>query len=198
MKTMGSSARGVALIDVIVTVGVVGILAGIAIPALLATRERDAARMAARYMARRLDGLRIEAVRRNVVVSMRFDPDNPGRVGVFADGDGDGVLQRDIDQGIDYRLAPDAALSDHVGSVDVRIARDVPDPDGSGTLRAGSDPVRLGATNLLSLTPLGTATSGTVYLSGASGPQMAIRVLGATGRMRVLWFDQARRTWRED
>jgi len=196
--TMGNSARGAALIDLIFTFGLVGILAGIAIPALHATRERDAARMAARYMARRLDGLRIEAVRRNVVVSMRFDPDDPGRFGVFADGDGDGVLQRDIDRGVDYLLVPETSLSDHFASVGVRIARDVPDPDGSGTLRAGSDPVRLGASNLLSLTPLGTATSGTVYLAGRAGPQMAIRVLGSTGRMRVLWFDEASRAWRED
>jgi glutamate synthase domain-containing protein 3 len=60
---------------------------------------------------------------------------------------------------------------------------------------AGSDPVRLGASNLLSFTPLGTATSGSVFVRGRDGSQFAIRVLGATGRVRVQRFVVHSRTW---
>ena len=40
------------------------------------------------------------------------------------------------------------------------------------------------------------ATSGTLYVSAPRGPQMAIRVFGATGRIRVLMFDARMRQWR--
>jgi glutamate synthase domain-containing protein 3 len=53
---------------------------------------------------------------------------------------------------------------------------------------AGSDPVKLGASNLLSFTPLGTSTSGSVFVRGRDGSQFAVRVLGATGRARVLRY----------
>jgi Tfp pilus assembly protein FimT len=195
---MSHSVRGAALIDLVFTCGLIATLAGIAIPAVHATRDRDAARMAARYLADRLHAIRVDALRRNVTVAIRFDPTEVGRFGPYADGDGDGVLQGDIDRGTDHSLAPEARLADFFQNVSFRIRQDVPDPDGSGTLPADSDPVRIGSSNLLSFSPLGSATSGTLYLSGESGPQMAVRVLGSTGRVRVLSFDVASRQWRAD
>jgi Tfp pilus assembly protein FimT len=66
---MRTSARGAALIDVVFTCGLVGIIAAIAIPTLHATRERDAGRVAARYLAHRLQLVRVEAVRRNTTAT---------------------------------------------------------------------------------------------------------------------------------
>jgi type II secretory pathway pseudopilin PulG len=195
---MGHSSRGAALIDVIVTCGLVAVLCAIAIPTLQATRDRDAARSAARYLANRLHLTRIEAVRRNTNVSLRFDPDDLGRIRLFADGNGDGVRQVDIDGGIDPALGPDADIEELFPNVSLQIVATVREPDATGTLDAGSDPVRIGASSLLSFSPLGSATSGTIYLAARTGPQLCVRVLGATGRTRVLWFDTANRTWRQD
>jgi type II secretory pathway pseudopilin PulG len=186
------------VIDVVVSCGVAGIMAGIAIPSLQASRDQHAARLAARYLNARLQVVRLEALRRNTTVAMRFDPGEVGLFAVFADGDGDGVLQRDVDGGIDPRLQPDARLSEVFATVSFRIAATVPAPDGGAVLDAGSDPLRLGASNFLSFSPLGSATSGTLYLAGESGPQMAVRVLGTTGRVRVLWFDWIAAQWRDD
>jgi hypothetical protein len=145
-----------------------------------------------------MQGARLEALRRNTTVALRFDPGDVGRLRVYVDGDGDGVLQRDVDSGVDVPLGPDTRVSDDVADVAVRITRDIPDPDGRGTLVAGSDPVRLGSSNFLSFGPLGGATSGTIYLAGRDGTQVCVRVLGATGRVRVLRFDVAGRAWRQD
>jgi hypothetical protein len=49
--------------------------------------------------------------------------------------------------------------------------------------------VQLGRTNLLTFTPAGTATSGTIYIRDREGTQWAVRVLGATGRTRVLRYE---------
>ena len=158
----------------------------------------NAARAAARYVAHRLQTVRLEALRRNVCVAIRFDPIDIGRFGVYIDGDGDGVLQTDVDGGTDRTLTADARLADSFETVAFRIANDVPDPEGTTVLSANSDPLRLGSSNFLSFSPLGSSTSGTLYLSAPTGPQMAVRIMGATGRMRVLRFDPAAREWRDE
>ena len=198
MPMRAHSPRGAALVDLVFSCGVISILAAIAIPTIHAARDRDITRMAARFLANRLQVARYESLKRNTCVALRFDPLEIGRFGVYADGDGDGVLQADIDTGTDIAITPDQRLADSFVTVGLGIARDVPDPDGSGTLAAGSDPIRLGSSNFLSFSPIGSATSGTIYLSGPGGAQTAVRVMGATGRMRVLLFDVATRTWREE
>jgi hypothetical protein len=195
---MNSSARGVALVDLIVACAVMVSVCGIAVPALLATHERDVVRLAGRHLASRMQWLRLEALKRNTSVAMRFDPVEVGLVATYVDGDDDGVRQGDVDNGIDRSLAPDGRLADLFAGITAGIARDVPSPDGSGVLTAGSDPIRLGSSNFLTFGPTGGATSGTIYLSGRGGPQVCVRIFGATGRVRVLWFDAPSGTWRHD
>jgi hypothetical protein len=55
--------------------------------------------------------------------------------------------------------------------------------------------LRIGATPLLSLSPLGTATSGTLYIRGRDGTRMGVRILGATGRTRLLRYDPRSGAW---
>lgn len=190
--------RGAALIDVIFCCALIGVLAAIAVPSLQASRDRDATRMAARYLANKLQLLRVEALRRNRSVAMRFDPADLGRYAAYVDGDGDGVLQADIDQDIDTLLEEGAHLVSVFSTIALRVALPVPMPDGGGMLAADSDPVRIGNTNLVSFSPTGSSTSGTIYLAGRDGSQMCVRLLGSTGRIRVLWFDRASAAWRPE
>ena len=60
----------------------------------------------------------------------------------------------------------------------------------------GLSHVRAGPADQLSLSPIGTSTGGTLYVSGRGGAQFAVRVAGVTGRTRVLRFDPGPRTWR--
>jgi hypothetical protein len=193
-----TAMRGATLIDLIFTCGLIAVIAVVAIPSLHASRERDAALMAARHLASKLTVLRIEAIRRNRSVAMRFDPDELGRFGTYVDGDGDGVLQQDIDRGIDRSLEAEAHLAHYFATVSYRVALSVPMPDGSGVIAAGADPLRIGGSNLLSFSPVGSATSGTIYLAGRAGTQVCVRVFGATGRVRVLRFDRVSDAWRPD
>lgn len=190
--------RGAALIDVVFAAGLIAVLSGMAIPMLHASRQHDAARSAARYLAARLQQARVEALRRNVSVAVRFDPADLDRFGVYADGDGDGVQENDITRGVDALIAPEARLSDYTGPVVLRVSQDVVEPDTQAPLAAGSNPLRIGRSTLLSFSPLGSATGGTLYLAATAGPQMAVRIFGATSRMRVLRFDAAARQWREE
>lgn len=193
-----TSPRGIALIDLVVACGLIALIGVTAVPSLQTARERDAARLAARYVAARMASVRIDALRRNRNVALRFDPADPNRMAIYADGDGDGVLQADIDAGIDPLIAPPFHLADLFGDASFRVAWTVPSPDGATVIPAGADPVRIGNTNLLSFSPLGSATGGSLYVAGAGGTQLCLRVLGATGRVRVLRFDPASNTWRQD
>jgi hypothetical protein len=55
--------------------------------------------------------------------------------------------------------------------------------------------LRIGASQFVSFGPGGTGTSGTLYLSTREGRQLAVRLLGATGRIRVLAFQPATGHW---
>jgi hypothetical protein len=116
---------------------------------------------------------------------------------LFADGDGDGVLQRDVEAGVDPSLTPMEFLDNHARDVSLRINQAVTDAGGSGELSPGDDALRIGATALLSFSPHGGATAGTLYVAARRGPQMAIRVFGGTGRVRILTFDAQARQWRQ-
>ena len=79
----------------------------------------------------------------------------------------------------------------------LRINQEIVDVSGSAVLAPGDDPLRIGNTSMLTFSPLGSATSGTLYVAAHRGPQMAIRVFGATGRVRVLMFDARTRQWHQ-
>ena len=191
-------ARGAALLDVLFTCSFIALLAAIAIPSLHASRERDAVEMAARHLASRMNLLRIEAIRRNRYVAMRFDPEDLGLYATFVDGDGDGVLQNDVSNGVDPALDREARVTDNFAAVSFRVPVDVPSPDGGAVIAADSDPIRIGKSNFVTFSPLGTSTSGTIYLAGRGGTQLCVRIFGATGRIRVMRFDPGTASWRQD
>ncbi|MEO8678289.1 MAG: GspH/FimT family pseudopilin [Vicinamibacterales bacterium] len=190
------AARGAALIDGVVALAIVLVMGAMAFPVVGATLDRERTVVGARYLAGSVQRARLEALTRNTAVAVRLElAGERTSLQLFADGNGNGVLQRDIDRGVDVAVTGRDWLDDHAREVALRINQLVPDIGGSGSLSPGSDPLRIGNTSLLAFSPLGTATSGTLYVSAPRGPQMAIRVYGATGRVRVLLFDAQTRQW---
>lgn len=188
--------RGMTVFEIAVVVGLVALVAVVGMPVLAQVTSDVRTHSAARYLATRVQSARLEAARRGVHVAVRFEPHPDGlRFRTYVDGNGDGVRNADIARGIDWPLGPSDALPDHFGDADLRVAIPVPGIDGGAAVPLGADPVRLGASALLSWSPLGSSTSGTVYIAGPRGPQLAVRVFGATGRVRVLRFDPGAGRW---
>ncbi len=191
------SARGLAIVDIVVATAVATIVTAAAIPAVAGAMDRDRAEVGAQYLKGQVVRAQLEALRRGACVALRWTGDGPeARWQVFVDGNGNGVSTADIAHGIDWPIGPEERLSDHVRDVALRINQSVPDIGGNGTLEAGSDAIRIGRTSLLSFSPTGSATSGTLYVSASRGPQLALRVMGATGRVRLLRFDRGAGGWR--
>ena len=49
---------------------------------------------------------------------------------------------------------------------------------------------------MVTFTPLGTATAGSLYVRGKHNVQSVVRIFGETGRTRLLKFTRGSRTWK--
>jgi Tfp pilus assembly protein FimT len=189
-------AGGAALIDIVVASALCVVMVAIAVPVVGGTLERERTIVGAQYLAGQVLRARLDSLKRARSVAVRLEViGERTQLQLFADGNGNGVLQRDIDRGIDPALAPLEWLDDQARDISLRVNQTIKDVAGTATIAAGDDPLRIGNTALLAFSPLGSATNGTLYVAAHRGPQMAVRVFGATGRVRVLMFDTQTRLW---
>ena len=151
---------------------------------------------AARHLAALARLTRVQAATRSTRVGLRFDSEGGEyRYAVYVDGNDNGLRQRDVRRGIDVPITPIERIGDRFPGVSFGVAAGVVGVSNGQVLTAGSDPIQLGVADTLTFTPLGTATSGTMYVRSRSGRQYAVRVLGATGRTRVLAFRPESTSW---
>jgi Tfp pilus assembly protein FimT len=171
------------------------LLGAVATPGLLAARDGVRADGAADYLVGLLQGARMEALKRRAHVAIRFEADGGNYVlATYVDGNGNGVRAADITSGADALLRPAERLDQQFANVTFGFETGVPDVDGVDA-GADPDPIRVGRSRMLSFSPTGTSSTGTVYLRGKGGRQVAVRVLGATGRVRSLLYDFGGRRW---
>ena len=200
MSLSGRSVRlvgsaGVSLTELLFCIALTATLTGLALPGMLTGLDHARAAAAARYLAGQARLARMMAVSRSTTIALRFEPEGEDFwFAFYEDGNANGVRNADIRRGIDPRTTPLERIGDRFLGVVLGVADDVTSV-GGGSTELGDDPVRLGRSNLLSFTPIGTSTSGTVYLRGRGGAQFAVRVLGATGRTRVLEFNFGMGKW---
>jgi Tfp pilus assembly protein FimT len=191
----GSGAgAGFTLIELLLFVAISATLLAIAVP--LATSALDDMRtaMAARYLAGRILAARLDALQRSTCVGFRFEPSSSDYLfSTYTDGNQNGIRTTDIASGVDPIDATGERLADRFASVRFGLAAAVPDLDGVRQM-TDTDGVRIGSPKILTLSPDGTASSGTVYLRGARA-QYAVRVLGATGRTRVFHYQRGANQW---
>jgi Tfp pilus assembly protein FimT len=174
------------VIELVAVTAVIAILGAAAAAHVLSSVDHSRGYAAARYLAGRMALARTQAVSRGAAVGLRFTEEPAGfRVAVFQDGNGNGIRTLDVQAGVDRASEPSTSLFEQFPGVDIGLAPQSP----------ATSAVQLGQTNILTFTPLGTATSGTIYIRDRRGSQWAVRVLGATGRTRVLRYDAGTGDW---
>lgn len=165
-----------------------------AVPQATANLDEARAAAAARHIAARLRWARLEAASRGAAVGFQFQASGDGYAWTpYVDGNGNGLRARDIDSGVDEPLAASESIAALYAGAQFGLVPDVP-PVGASAPDGNLDPVRIGRTEIVSVSPIGGETSGTLYLR-AGRAQFAVRLLGATGRTRVLRFARGTRTW---
>jgi prepilin-type N-terminal cleavage/methylation domain-containing protein len=188
-------SRGFTFLEVLAAVTIIVVITAAAVPLAHANIDRARTSAAATYVSSRMALARFEAVKRSAFVGIQFVKVVDGYwFRTFVDGNGNGVLARDITRGIDQPLTANERLGHRFTGVEFGIHADVPNPDIDQPFDT-SDPIQIGPSMLMSFNPNGSATAGTVYIQGRYGNQFAVRVLGATGRTRILSFNHADRKW---
>lgn len=177
--------RGWTLLELLLVVAIFLVMAAVSVPYLKAYSEEAHLLGAGRQFKTEFLRGRSIAARLNVHAAIRFEEQPDGMYfSLYADGNHNGVRSADIRRGIDYRVSGPLPLTGGAPGVRVGINPDVPAiPPEHGTLNTG-DPIVFGA-NMLSFSPLGTATPGTFYLAGKYA-QAAVRVNGASARVRLM------------
>lgn len=198
---MKRSERGFQLVELLVVLALFLLLMGITVPSILHISGQWRLRLAAEEVVGTMRLARALAVRRCANVALKFRPraDGHATYSLYRDSDGDGVLNRDIDRGVDPMIAPPRRLEQigsqvRFGFPPGRLARDPASPH--KWLRNGDDPIRFNNSNLASFGPLGTATPGTVFLTDGQRGLAAVRVTGRTGRVKVVVYDFQEEVWK--
>jgi type II secretory pathway pseudopilin PulG len=187
-----SNERGLTLIEVLLATAIAVVTTAVAMPMGDTAVDEMRTGAAARYLAGRIVSARMDAARRSTAVAIRFEGAAPDYLMTpYADGNDNGVRSLDIRRGVDPAVGVPQRLADSFPGVRFGLRPDLPDIDG---VRGVADGVRIGAAKILTLGPDGTATSGTLYVQGRAA-QYAVRILGATGRTRVMRYDGGARAW---
>ena len=185
-------SRGYSLIELLLVIALASVLAGVAVPITRGAVDEVRASGAARHMAALVADTRLDAIRRSSSVGLRFESvGDDYRFRAHLDGNGNGLRTADITGGIDRPLARAERLSDQFPGVTLGLLEGIPDLDGSSASRDG---VRIGTARILSVSPDGSCTGGTLYIRGAR-TQYALRILGATGRARLFRYDRGSNRW---
>lgn len=190
--------EGFSLTELLLALALLGLLVAASSPTLGAALARSRAQAAAREMIGTLTRLRGEAIARRHAVGLRITGAAGARRFVpYADGDGDGILTADILAGIDPPTGPALDLPSRYEGADFGLLdAAIPAlPPGGPPLLPGSDPVRFGASDIVSFTPIGTASSGTLYITDGRDTVFAVVLYGRTGRIRSYRYDRAAGRW---
>ena len=99
-----------------------------------------------------------------------------------------------LDNGVDPPLTPAEGLRERFANVDFGTLPNLPAIDSTSD-RPGNDPVRVSSGNIVTFTPAGTASPGSLYLRGHGNTQYAVRIFGETGKTRVVRYNLRSRSW---
>jgi hypothetical protein len=153
-----------------------------------AQRQRDFEHFAREVLAL-LESCRWKAVNERSYAGAIIDQDaDRHRVSLYLDGNGNGIRSAETESGKDPYFRGPFHLYKASGDIGAGILSDsIPQiPPRKGFLNA-DDPIQFGKSNIISFSPKGDSSSGTLYLACRSQQQMfAIVVYGATARFR-LW-----------
>ncbi len=190
---------GFQLVELVVALAVLAIIALILVPPLMSLSARLRVSLAAHELAGVLFEARTLARRYSEHVAVKFFPAD-GRVAFacYRDGDGDGVRNADIVAGIDPQITPTRLLAHLGGRLGFgfppgRAPRDPGDP--SHRLGRLTDPVRFNDSDLASFSAIGTSTPGSLYITDGRRELAVVRLLGLTGKVRVMRWDPDADAW---
>jgi hypothetical protein len=138
----------------------------------------------------------MEAAARNADTAVRFLRTGPTYEYVtVVDGNRNGVRTPDLVAGVDRIVHPRERLADKFSGVEFGALPGIQPVDPSGAA-PGADPIRLGASDMVTFSPLGASTPGSLYVRGRGRIQYVLRMFAETGKIRILKFYPGSGEWK--
>jgi prepilin-type N-terminal cleavage/methylation domain-containing protein len=194
-----AASKGYTLVELVAVLAILAMTVAVALPAAAMLRDGGRAAAGARTMATILSAQRWKSAAGHRVCGLQFRKDPNGwSWREVADGNGNGLRTAEIARGIDPVLTQDDALGRRVQDVMLGIPPGGPFPEappGTDTLTLGDDPVRFGRSTLVSFSPVGSASSGTLYVTDGRRGFFAVVLFGPTARLRVWRYNPEERRW---
>jgi type II secretory pathway pseudopilin PulG len=184
---------GFTTVELVAVVAVAVVLASVTIPLSATAVDQGRVRTAASFMASRFRLARVEAVNSSGNVGVVFDLVNGSwQIRACRDGTGNGLRRADITSGADPCFDGPYDFNAMFPGVDIAVDPLLIGPAGEP---GNPDPVRFGVPDIASFSATGSCTSGSLFLRSTKGQQLAVRISGANGRLRVFRYDRIPRVW---
>ena len=136
------TGAGFSLVELLFVLAILATLAGIGIPLTTSALDEMRVGMAARYVAGRIVGARLDALQRSTALGLRFDAGGVDySFATCVDGNGNGLRTAEIASGTDQQITPAEFLGQRFADVQFGLSAGVPDLDG-GWQTEDSDGVR--------------------------------------------------------
>ena len=191
---MNNSSRGYSLIEILTVVMIIGVVAVVVTPSFFMMRQRMGVRLAAAEMRSIFANTRMLAIARHKHVAVKFRRTaTTWEYAVFEDGNGNGVRNADIAARTDRQIQPYRVVlqGNRLSRIGLPL-RAIPDPSGSGSVSPTASAVRFNSSTLCAFTPLGSATSGSIFLTDGKESAAALIVNGPSARIRVVVLEGTR------
>ena len=191
-----TARNGFSVLEIVVVVAIVSVLALVAVPSFGAYRRHASLIAQADQMRSIFRAARSRAIARNANAGVRFaQRGSDWTFALYDDGDGDGIRSDDIASGVDRCFrGPSLLLPEFHIAKFALLPVTIRDPDGD-LLSPASPAVQFGRSSTCSFGPTGSGTPGTVYITNTAAEIFAIRVYGASGKVRVLRYNPVKKKW---
>jgi hypothetical protein len=192
-----SSLRGTSLSEITAVVALLGLLFALGIPAMTEVLAEEGLATAAREVSTILSGARARAVFQGADVGVKWISQGGDlTLSVYQDGNGNGVTTADIRKGVDRLVAGPYWLRGKYPGITFSFVPGFDDVDPGGAAISNlADPIRFGASDICSFSPLGKASPGSVYLSNKKRRQAAVRVTPLNAKIQIFTWHGKTQKW---
>jgi prepilin-type N-terminal cleavage/methylation domain-containing protein len=192
--------HGFTLAELMAALAIAAILLLITLPTIASMRIEGRVAAGARELAMTFHALRWQSVAKNRNHGLLFDRSENGWIWFLVqDGNGNGLRTAELRTGVDITLSGPHSIEESDGLVKLGFpatGRLPAIPPRRGAIAELDDPVKFGRSNLVSFSPLGSSSSGTLYLTDGRHKLYAVVLFGPTARVRVWRYDLREGVWR--
>jgi len=191
------NTHGASVPELVVVLAILGMVFIIGLPPLTDVLAEEGLAAAAREVSTILIGARDRAVFQGVDVGVKWVLSGGDLVlSVYQDGNGNGVTTADIKKGVDRLVAGPFGLRNKYPGITFSFVPGFNGTDpGGAAIGDLADPIRFGASNICSFSPVGESSPGSVYLSNRQRRQAAVRVTPANAKIQVFTWHGKTLKW---